>query len=118
MWWEGGQVPNGNLMPIILCGHELQVASWNGRGIVVHRSHEYFDMGNAIKKLAVNRHILCFQEVHWHYAAVRASFSRWLPGWNIVPSVCLDYQGFPDPASGGIVIAICLKLASFCEIQL
>ena len=28
-----------------------------------------------------------------------------------------DYQGFPDPASGGVVIAICPKLASSCEIE-
>jgi hypothetical protein len=105
------------MMPCLLCGSELQVASWNGRGIVVRRSHEYFDMGNAIRKLAVNRHILCFQEVHGHSAAVRASFNRWLPGWNIVPSVCVDSQGFPDPAAGGVVIAICPKLSSFCEIE-
>ena len=112
-----GRAPNGNLMPISLCGHELQIASWNGRGIVVHRTQEYFDMGNAIRKLALNRHILCFQEVHGHSSAVRASFNRWLSGWNIVPSVCVDSQGFPDPASGGIVIAICPKLSSFCEIE-
>ena len=84
---------------------------------MVHRTQEYFDMGNAIRKLVLNRHILCFQEVHGHSAAVRASFSRWLPGWNIVPSVCVDSQGFPDPASGGVVIAVCPKLASFCEIE-
>ena len=84
---------------------------------MVHRTQEYFDMGNAIRKLAHNRHVLCFQEVHGHSAAVRASFGRWLPGWTIVPSVCLDYQGFPDPASGGIVIAVCPKLASSCEIE-
>ena len=77
-------------MPVILSGQELQVASWNGRGIVVHRAHSYFDMGNALRKLAVNRHILCFQEVHGHSVAVVASFGRWLPGWNIVPSVCVD----------------------------
>jgi len=48
---------------------------------------------------------------------VVASFSRWLPGWSIVPSVCVDAQNFPDPASGGIVIAVCPKLVSFCEIE-
>ena len=104
-------------MPCLLCGPELQVASWNGRGIVVRRSHEYFEMGNAIRKLAFNKHILCSQEVHGHSVAVRASFDRWLPGWNIVPSLCVDYQGFPDPASGGVVIAICLKSPSICEIE-
>ena len=84
----GGRVPNGNLMPVILCDDDLQVASWNGRGIVVHRSHEFFDMGDAIRKLVFNRNILRFQEVHGHRAAVIASFSRWLLGWNIVSSVC------------------------------
>ena len=44
----GGRAPNSNLLPISLCGDNLQSASCNGRGIVVHRSHEYFDMGNAI----------------------------------------------------------------------
>ena len=61
----GGRAPNFNLLPISLCGDNLQIASWNGRGIVVHRHNEYFDMGNAIGKLALNRHVLCFQEVHW-----------------------------------------------------
>ena len=46
-----------------------------------------------------------------------ASFSRWLPGWNIVPSVCVDDKFVDDPASGGIVIAVCPKLLSFCEIE-
>ena len=70
-------------------------------------------MGNAIGKLVVNTHILCFQEVHGHSEAVVASFGRWLPGWNIVPSVGVDDQNFDDPASGGIVIAVCPKLSSF-----
>ena len=69
---------------------ELQIASWNGRGI--RRTHEYFDMGSAIRKLAINRHTLCFQEVHGHAAAVRASFKRWLPGWSIVPPFVLTIK--------------------------
>ena len=84
----------------------------------MHRSHEYLDVGNATRKLAVNRHALCFQEVHGHRAAVVASFSRWLLGWSIVPSVCADAQNFPDPASGGIVIAVCPKLVSFVRLSL
>ena len=57
----GGRAPNSNLLPISLCGDNPQIASWNGRGIVVHRHHEYFDMGNAIRKLADNRDLLGFQ---------------------------------------------------------
>ena len=79
---------------------DLQIVPWNGRGIVGHRSHEYFVMGSAIRKLANHRHVLCFQEVHGHKAAVVASFSCWLPGWIIVASACLDAQDFEDPASG------------------
>ena len=74
-------------------------------------------MGNAIRKFANNRHILCFQEVHGHREAVVASFGRWLPGWNIVSSVCVDAQNFADPASGGGVIAVCPKLNSFCKTE-
>ena len=73
----------------------------------MHRSREYFDMGNAIGKLADNRDILCFQEVYGYSAVVLTSFRRWLPGWNISHSECVDAQNFPDPASGGCVIAIC-----------
>ena len=74
-------------------------------------------MGNAIRKLAFNRRVLCCQEVHGHRAAVIASFGRWLLGWSIVSSVCQDVQNFADPASGGVVIAICLKLNNICEVE-
>ena len=104
-------------MPISMCGDNLQIASWNGGGIVVHRKHEYFDMVNAIRKLAFNTDILCFQEVHGLRASVLSSFRRWLPGWNISHSECVDFQNFPDPASGGCVIAICPKLCGTCEIE-
>ena len=113
----GGRAPNFNLLPISLCGDNLQIASWSGRGIVVHRHHEYFDMGNAIRKPADNKDILCLQEVHGYNVSVLASFKRWLPGWNIMHSGCVDTQNFADPASGGCVIAICFKLCTICEIE-
>ena len=113
----GGRAPNFNLLPISLCGDNLQIASWNGRDIVVHRHNEYFDMGNAVRKLAVNIDILRFQEVHGYNVAALASFKRWLPGWNIMHSGCVDTNFFSDPASGGCVIAICLELCIICEIE-
>ena len=113
----GERAPNYSLLPISLCGDNLQIASWNGRGIVVHRPHEYFDMGNAIRKLADNRDILCFQEVHGYSAAVLTSFKRWLPGCNIMHSGCVDAQNFADPASGEWVIAICQRFVLFVRLS-
>ena len=104
-------------MPIALVGSDLQVLSWNGRGIVVHRSKEFFNQGAAIRRLSINRHVLWFQEVHGKPLAVQAFFNRILPGWHIVSSVCLDFQEFEDPAAGGVVIAICPKLSSVCNVE-
>ena len=114
----GDQVPNVNLMPLALVGSELQLLSWNGRGIVVWRSKEHHEQGAAIRRLSNNRHILCFQEVHGKSFAVKAFFNRILPGWHISLSVCKDCQDFEDPSSGGVVIAICPRLSRECNIEL
>ena len=74
-------------------------------------------MGNAGKKLVINRHTLCFQEVLGPNASFVECFNRWLPGWNIFAPVCRDIQDFEDPASGGVVIAICPDLNSICNAE-
>lgn len=74
-------------------------------------------MGNVIKELAVNRHVSCFEEAHGPKASVVECFNRWLPGWNILSSVCRDSQDFEDPASGGVVIATCPDLSSICSVE-
>ena len=53
MLLQAGLVPNTNLMPLALVGSELQVLSWNGRGIVVHRNKEFHNQATAIKGLAI-----------------------------------------------------------------
>ena len=116
MLYRGDRVPNVNLMPLALVGSELQLLSWNGRGIVVHRTKEFHNQGAKIRKLSINRDILCFQEVHGGSPAVKAFFTRNLPGWHISLSVCKDLQYSEDPSSGGIVIAICPKLNRVCSI--
>ena len=74
-------------------------------------------MGNVVKELAVNRHVLCFEEVHGPKASVVACFNRWLSGWNILASVRLASQDFEDPAPGGVVIAICPSLNNVCSAE-
>ena len=113
-----GQVPNVNLMPLSLVGAELQLLSWNERGIVVHRHREFHNQGTAIRRLSNNRHILCFQEVHGKSAAVKGFFCRVLPGWNINLSVCRDFQHFEDLSSRGVVVAVCPKLSRECNLEL
>ena len=36
----------------------------------------------------------------------------------IVCSGCLDFQGFATPGSGGVVIVVCPRLSSVCNIEL
>ena len=105
-----------SLMPLALVGSELQLLSWNGRGIVVHRTKDLHNQGAAIRRLSNNRDILCFQEVHGKSPAVKAFFNRNLPGWHISLSVCRDLQYSEDPSLGGVVIAICPKLNGVCNI--
>ena len=40
-------------MPLALVGSELQVLSWNGRGIVVHRTKEFHEQSVAILAQAI-----------------------------------------------------------------
>ena len=102
-------------MPLALVGSELQVLSWSGRGIVVHRAKEFHNQGAAVKRLSVNGDILCFQEVHGKSPAVRAFFNRILPGWHVCLSVCRDSQMVEDPSAGGVVIVVCPRLSGVCN---
>ena len=105
-------------MPLALVGSELQVLSWNGRGIVVHRTKEFHNQATAIKRLSNNRDVLCFQEVHGKSPAVKAFFSRVLPGWHVCLSVCRNEDWSEDPSSGGVVIVVCPRLSRVCNIEL
>ena len=76
-----------------------------------------FKMGSIIPKFVLNRHIVCFQEVHGTGAEFLLSFPKWLLGWLIARSDCFDFQGFPAPGSGGVVTAIYFKLRRLCSFE-
>jgi len=116
MCFQGGSLPNVNLLPLSLAGSELQVFSWNGQGICLFNLADRLKMGPIISKLSQNRDIVCFQE-HGTEPEFLQSFSQWLPGWLIVRSGCFDFQGFPAPGSGGVVTAICRKLRRLCSFE-
>ena len=110
----GGSFPNPN-NPLSFLGEQVQILSWNGRGICVYDSSDMERMRCEVQRLARNRHILCFQEVHGRDSEIFATFSRWLPNWKIVGSACVADDGLQLHASGGVVTAICPALMRRCS---
>ena len=110
----GGSFPNPN-NPMSFLGEQVQILSWNGRGICVYDSSDMERMRCEVQRLARNRHILCFQEVHGRDSEIVSTFSRWLPNWKICGSACVADDGLQLHASGGVVTAICPALVRRCS---
>ena len=97
-------------MPLALGFQELQLLSWNGRGICQVCSDTRRQKMERIQVLARGRHILCFQEVHGQESEVLHSFALLLPRWRFVVSTCVTEDGLQRHAAGGVVIAICPEI--------
>jgi hypothetical protein len=107
---EGLRLPNGPFLSSFGVS-ELQVLSWNGRGICMSDPGQRLSMGCHIKRLAKVGHILCFQEVHGVEGDIFLQFGAWLPSWKIFVSPFLHPDGTANSASGGVVIAVCPAIA-------
>ena len=58
-----------------------------------------------------------FQEVHGNEADISHSFSQWLLGWLVCLSSFCDPNGFENPATEGVVTAICVLLRGLCFVE-
>ena len=101
----GGRLPNDFISSFGVS--ELQVLSWNGRGICMSDPDQRHAMGGQVARLAKVGHILCLQEVHGLCGDILLQFRVWLPGWRIFVSPFFHPDGTANPASGGVVTAIC-----------
>ena len=114
-WAQGSSLPNTlpAAFPTSELGvEELQVLSWNGRGIFLANSAKRKLKGAQLVKLACKAHVLCLQEVHGLEADVEHSISLLLPGWKVLYSPSVHRDGTFDPHSGGVATLICPRLAA------
>ena len=117
-WWLGwgASCPNSYL-PMALVGGEVQILTWNGRGICMVDSEGRRRMKTAVQRLAAHKHVLRFQEVHGKEGEISDTFRRWLPGWRISVSVCRGDDELQLHTMGGVVTAICPVLADRVQIS-
>ena len=97
---------------------EIQVASWNGRGILMSNFEDRDTMRQHIIRLSKMSHVLCLQECHGSPRDAFLTFGQWLPGWEIRYSCCFNSDGTCNSIAGGVLTAICPGLcgvANFAE---
>ncbi len=117
----GSSIPNNTSLPAPfgLAKAGLNICSWNADGLfhhdLAHRKNKFAHL----RKISLNRHILCLQEIHGKSEAdILSMLGTALPGWEILASA------FEEPDSnhsfgikGGVAICICPELQGFCSID-
>jgi len=76
-----------------------------------------------LQSLGFERHVdaICLQEVHGVASDIEHSLKAAFPGWAVLASHCLDADGLPYSAAGGVAILLSPRLAGmatvdFCEL--
>ena len=118
---KGGRLPNAlfpGSFPISEFGvSELQILSWNGRGVCMADSVSRSSMGCHVRRVSKLAHILCLQEVHGLEGDIVHQMSVWLPGWRCFASHSLNEDGSANPNAGGCCTLICPGVCALANFE-
>ena len=110
--------PNTTPLPFdLIRDSAFKVVSWNARGLAMAVPADRSRMFCYLRRLAVDKHIICLQEVHGLEEEVLAEVRSNLPGWGCLHSPILSPEGVFVGGYAGVAILTCRILTQAAQIN-